>query len=103
MSLTRAEQARTSAELKANLRLAEVTAEQVRADLGFSEDQLDRTLNCDDAQPQDVWLLRDHLHNLVLARRVDPVPYSVLTERARVAAARWFPLRTPPPIDTTGE
>ncbi|MHA6757185.1 DUF2316 family protein [Streptacidiphilus sp. PAMC 29251] len=93
MSLNREEQQRTSGELHANIQLCGTPPEQLAEQLGFSADQLEDTLNMGGAcQPQDVWLLRDHLQDLVLAQGRTPVPYSVLTEQARRAAAVWFPL-----------
>lgn len=97
MSLNAEERARTGGELRANLRLSGLPPEQVQQELGFTDRQFASALDCDDAsQPQDVWLLRDHLEQLVLERGRTPVPYSVLTEAARSAARGWFRLRRPP-------
>lgn len=93
MSLDRAEQQRTSEELRANQRLSGASDQQLAEQLDFSTQQVEDTLAVADASaPQDVWLLRDHLEDLVLALGGTPVRYSVLTEQARQSAARWFPL-----------
>lgn len=44
------------------------------------------------AVPASVWRVRDQLEDLVREAGREPVPYSVLTERARAAAGRWFAL-----------
>ncbi|MEV0849390.1 DUF2316 family protein [Streptomyces sp. NPDC049954] len=97
MSLNDEERARTSAELWANARLAGVTAEELAADLGLDTGQVRAALDVrEGSRPQDVWLVRDHLETLVREAGESPVPYTVLTRRARLAAAMWFPLRRPP-------
>lgn len=97
MSLTVGEQRQTSAELHANHLLSGLSRHDVQADLGFTAGQLEATLDvasgCD---PADVWLLRDHLQQVITAAGRTPVPYSVLAEAARAAAAGWFPLRPAP-------
>ncbi|MFE1319783.1 DUF2316 family protein [Kitasatospora phosalacinea] len=96
MSLNAEERARTAAELRANLELAGVGADRVGVELGFVDGQLAEALGVTGADPADVWLLRDHLEDLVRAAGREPVPYTVLTEEARAAAERWFPLRKAP-------
>ncbi|MEV5683413.1 DUF2316 family protein [Streptomyces sp. NPDC052164] len=97
MSLNDEQRARTKDELLANFRLAGTTPEEVQAHLDFTSQQFDDTINLrEQCTPQDVWLLRDHLEKLVQARGGTPAPYSVLTRRARLAAALWFPLRRAP-------
>ncbi|WP_353808194.1 DUF2316 family protein [Agromyces sp. SYSU T00194] len=97
MSLSPEEQRRTSAELHANLDRCGLGPGEIRADLGMSAHQLNETLAVsDDARPTDVWLVRDYLEKLVVARGGTPVPYTVLTERMRQVAASWYPLRTAP-------
>ncbi|XVU28529.1 DUF2316 family protein [Actinoplanes sp. CA-054009] len=99
MSLDREQQDRTRAELRANFELAGIEPGQVRADLGFTAERLDETLGLTPASdPADVWLLRDYLESRILAGGGVPRPFTVLTGEARAAAARWFPLRTPPPV-----
>ena len=84
MSLNRAEQQRTSDELRANQQLCGVTVRTLAEQLGFTTRQVEHTLAVDEAcAPQDVWLLRDHLEDLVLAQGGTPVHDSVLTEQAR--------------------
>ncbi|WP_033221837.1 DUF2316 family protein [Kitasatospora phosalacinea] len=96
MSLNAEECARTAAELRANLELTGGDAGRAGAELGFDEQRLAQALDVAGADPEDVWLLRDHLEDLVRAAGREPVPYTVLTEEARAAAERWFPLRKAP-------
>ncbi|MCM3820758.1 DUF2316 family protein [Streptomyces albidoflavus] len=97
MSLNDEQRARTAEELQANLRLSGADPEEARRDLEFTTRQWDDTLNVrEGARPQDVWLLRDHLEALAERAGAIPVPYTVLTRRARLAAALWFPLRKAP-------
>ncbi|MFD5142454.1 DUF2316 family protein [Streptomyces sp. NPDC058401] len=97
MSLNEEQRARTSQELLLNFQLAGTSLDAVRAQLDFTAQRLDDTLNVrEQSRPEDVWLLRDHLENLVRAQGHTAVPYTVLTRTARLAAAIWFPLRRPP-------
>ncbi|MGY0499284.1 DUF2316 family protein [Nocardia sp. FBN12] len=97
MSLNAEERARTSEELHANLRLTGLTPQEAQAALEFTHEQFESALNCSDiAKPADVWLLRDHLEQLVEDQDGTPVPYTVLTEQARSSARRWFRLRRAP-------
>ncbi|GAA2096656.1 DUF2316 family protein [Kitasatospora saccharophila] len=96
MSLNDEERARTAAELRANLELTGLDADRAGAELGFDGGRLAQVLAVAGADPADVWLLRDHLEDLVRAAGREPVPYTVLTEEARAAAERWFPLRRAP-------
>lgn len=95
MSLTAAERARTSAELRANLELSGLTASQAGAALGFSARQLDEALS---VSPARVWLLRDYLEQRVRAAGGSPVACTVLTEQARQLAAGWFGVQPPPGV-----
>lgn len=94
MSLTGAERARTVQELRANLALSGFDHAQLIAATGFTERRLTTTLalepGCD---PVDVWRLRDVLEQAVRAAGGTPVPYTVLTERARRKARGWFGVR----------
>ncbi|HEV2637339.1 MAG TPA: DUF2316 family protein [Actinocrinis sp.] len=97
MSLNQEELNRTRAELQANFELSGVTLDDLRDDLDFSTEQLTDTLAMDGgSKPEDVWLLRDHLEDLVRDEGRTPVPYTVLTEGARAAASVWFPLAQAP-------
>ncbi len=99
MSLNGVERKQTSVERKANFTLSGVSAEDVQSHLRFSSHDFDETLNVSAASdPVNIWLLRDHLEILARDKGLVPVPYRVLTEAARAAADRWFPLRTPPPL-----
>lgn len=97
MSLTAAERARTSAELRANLELSGLTASEAAAALGCGARQLEEALSVSPAgSPARVWLLRDYLEQRVRAAGGSPVPYTVLTEQARRLAAGWFGIQPPP-------
>jgi hypothetical protein len=97
MSLTAAEQQRTSSELRANFARSGLADGDIQAALGFSAEQLAETLSVGPAaSPADVWLLRDYLEQRVLARGGTPAPYTVLTSQARQQAAGWFRLRPVP-------
>jgi hypothetical protein len=45
-----------------------------------------------DADPVDVWLVRDYLERTVVARGGTPRPFSALTPAARASAEKWFAL-----------
>ncbi|WP_062460928.1 DUF2316 family protein [Demequina soli] len=97
MSLTRTEVARTGRELAANLERSGITREQAADDLGFSARRLTETLRVGPASdPADVWLLRDYLDRAIRERGDIPQAWTVLTDEARLRAARWFALRTAP-------
>ena len=96
MSLNNSEQHRTSAELTANLELSGLDLAEVQADLDFTPIRLQSTLAFDNAQPADVWLLRDYLDQVIIDRGRMPLPYTTLTEQARVNANRWFSLQVAP-------
>jgi hypothetical protein len=97
MSLTAAQQQRTSSELRANIALSGLSAGDVQAALGFTAERLEQVLSVGPAaSPADVWLLRDYLEQRVLAQGGTPVPYTVLTSQARQLAAGWFRLRPVP-------
>lgn len=97
MSLSTEQQARTRGELLANFDLTGLTREQVQTDLGFTAQQLCDTLHLrSGSHPADVWLLRDYLDQHLRAQGPEPVPFTVLTETARLAASLWFTLRRAP-------
>lgn len=100
MSLNTAERLRTSAELRSNLALSGLTADEAAADLGFEPGRLRGVLDVEPgADPVDVWQLRDYLEHAVRDAGGEPTPYSVLTARSRVMARAWFPLREAPRHD----
>jgi hypothetical protein len=97
MSLTTEQQARTRDELVANLHLTGLTDQQIQTDLDFTAQQLDDTLHLrSGSHPADVWLLRDYLDQHLHAQGKEPVPFTVLTKTARLAASLWFTLRRAP-------
>lgn len=97
MTLNADQRRRTSWELRSNLALSGLTVPQAAADLGVTQRRLERTLDIDDAaDPAEVWQLRDYLEHAVRDAGELPVPYTVLTARARHLARVWFPLRRAP-------
>ncbi|RPE29476.1 DUF2316 family protein [Kitasatospora cineracea] len=92
MSLHDGERARTAAELRAGLELTGIPAGVVREELGYGEREFERILGVTGAAPSSVRRVRDQLEDLVREAGREPVPYSVLTERARAVAGRWFAL-----------
>ena len=102
MSLDAQEIAVTRDELAANLALSGLTRAEVAADLRLSPARLDSTVAVDDADPADVWLLRDYLEQAVRDAGRSPVPFTVLTPRSRRLARAWFTLRDAPRHAFTG-
>ncbi|MET9257397.1 DUF2316 family protein [Streptomyces sp. NPDC048182] len=94
MSLDPSERRRTSEELRANLALSGLTEREAAAALGFDPVRRRRTLDvAGGADPADVWQLRDLLDRAVRDAGREPVPWTVLTDRARARARGWFGLR----------
>ncbi|MGW0854402.1 DUF2316 family protein [Streptomyces sp. NPDC002690] len=102
MSLNESERRRTEAELRKNLALCGLTAEEVAADLGVTPEEVRRTLDVTErTDPVEVWRLRDYLDQAVRDAGGRPAPFTVLTGRARLAARTWFTLREAPRHDFT--
>ena len=99
MSLTPVELARTRDELHANLALTGLTTEQIGADLGCAPATVESALDPGTGDPVDVWLLRDYLEQAVRDAGRTPVPFTILTDQAKLRARRWFPLREAPRHD----
>ena len=93
MSLDADQRARTADEFAANLAQSGLTGEQLRARTGLDHERFDAALAVRDADPRDVWLVRDALETAVRDAGGEPVPFSVLTEEMRSAAAGWFGVR----------
>ncbi|MET4781058.1 DUF2316 family protein [Glaciihabitans sp. UYNi722] len=88
---------RTSEELTRNLSLSGLTATQAATDLGFSEPRLSSCLAVDgQADPVEVWQLRDYLDQAVRDAGSRPVLFTVLTEKSRNKARLWFRMRKTP-------
>jgi hypothetical protein len=86
------QRARTSAELRANVRLLDVPLDGLARQLGMSVAQLESTIALDaNSRPEDVWRLRDHVERAVRVTGQTPVPFSVLHDDVRPEAQRWFP------------
>ena len=97
MSLNAKEQERTRVELEANRELSGLDLEELADALAMSPQRTRSALAlAADSDPVDVWQLRDYLELAVRAAGATPAPYTVLTDRARVQAARWFALRGVP-------
>lgn len=99
MSLNAEERRRTAKELRSNLALTGLTDQQVAADLKWTPARLTNVLDIEDADPVDVWQLRDYLAQAVRDAKREPVQFTVLTDRSRVKAGAWFGLRTAPRHD----
>lgn len=79
-----AQRVSTSNELVANFELAGVSAPRVCAALGCTSARLAELLTVSpSAKAADVWRLRDHLEQRILAAGGDPIPYTWLTENLR--------------------
>lgn len=57
----------------------------------MSLDRAQRERTSPASRPEVVWLLRDHLAEVIEARGEHPHPYTHLTDEMRAAAERWFP------------
>jgi hypothetical protein len=90
MSLTPAQRQQTAAELQANFELSALSTADLRALTGWTQERVVATLTITDADPADVWRVRDLLDAEVRAAGRTPLPFSVLTEQARSAAEVWF-------------
>ncbi|MDN4477330.1 DUF2316 family protein [Demequina sp. SYSU T00039] len=99
MSLNREQTARAGREIAANLALAGLSPETIAQTLEFSPRRAAETLRVGPAaDPVDVWAVRDLLDATIRGAGAEPAPWEVLTDKARVAAAQWFALRTPPTV-----
>lgn len=90
MSLTPEQQRTTSLEISQNVLLSGLSVEQIAHRLGFTDARLERTMRVSGGSPADVWALRDLLVRAVKDAGKQPVPFTVLTDGMRSAAASWF-------------
>lgn len=90
MSLTAAQRQQTAAELQANFELSGLSTADLRALTGWTQERVVATLTITQADPADVWRLRDLLDAEVRAAGRTPLAFSVLTEQARASAEAWF-------------
>lgn len=96
MSLNAGERATTSAELTDNLIATGLPPEDMARDLAWTMTRLRAAFAVDGADPTDTWELRDYLVETLRTLGRSGVPFTVLTEGARVLAQGWFALRRPP-------
>ncbi|MEM5012547.1 DUF2316 family protein [Niallia taxi] len=79
MSLNSAQRQQTSIELKVNRDISGLTGEKIQADLGFSGELLEETLNVGSGtHGEAVWRLRDYLEDKIKEQGKEPHPYSIL-------------------------
>ena len=98
MSLNADERRTTSEELRANLLLSDLSETEVLDTLDLTPSQLERILDVSpEADPADVWLVRDFILQTLEGQSREPRPFTVLTEQARTDAQRWFGLHEVPP------
>ncbi len=89
MSLNRAQQRQTRAELAGLWAQLDQDAATVEQDLGLSPGGLDQALKLD-ADPITVWRVRDFLVALARARGIAAPEFSSLNEANRRRAEGWF-------------
>lgn len=92
MSLTSTQKRQTATEFTANLGLSGLTRQELQAATGLPQDRFEAALAVENADPSDVWLIRDTLEKAVQDAGATLVPFSVLTETMRGPAAAWFGL-----------
>ncbi|ROS79123.1 DUF2316 family protein [Cellulomonas sp. PhB143] len=79
MTLNDSEREQTSRELRANLALSGLSADDLAGDLGLAVSEVEETLDVGPASERErVWLLREYLDQKVCAQGRDPLPYTVL-------------------------
>ncbi|MFJ7755892.1 DUF2316 family protein [Peribacillus muralis] len=79
MSLNMEQREQTSKELHANYEFSGLRSEDIQADLGFSHEQLEETINLGPASHgEEVWRLRDYLEERIKEQGKEPYPYSIL-------------------------
>lgn len=96
MSLNRTQQNITGQEMRANLVHSGLTETTLAEKLAWDRPRLDAVLNMEDADPVDVWQVRDELLTLISDRGLAPEPFTVLTDNAREEAEGWFEPREAP-------
>lgn len=97
MSLNEAQRRDPATELSENLSRSGLTESRASNQAQLDSQRFRAALNVSpDADPVDVWRVRDFLDQAVRDNGQQPVTYLVLTEEARQAARRWFniPLNT---------
>lgn len=88
----------TGRELRANLALSGLGHEDLEEHLGLTPHQIRATLYLGPhSDPIDVWLVRDWLLQVIRDRGGQPVPFTVLTDRAREIALHYIVLKDVPP------
>ncbi len=74
-------------ELQENYKILGYSIEKILHDLCFAEEQLQRTLRVKNANPSDVWKLRDYLLDKLKAEGKTAYPFSALADPS---ANKWF-------------
>ncbi len=94
MSLNDAQRRRTAEEFAQNLARSGLSEARLMERCQLPPHRFDAALAVGpDADPVDVWRIRDTLETAVVEAGAAPVGYSVLTERMRAAAGIWFGVR----------
>ncbi|MFT4104129.1 MAG: DUF2316 family protein [Lacrimispora sp.] len=80
MSLNAHQRKQTSFELHKNHQISGLSLETIRADLGFTAEELSAAfeLSTPGHDPTDVWKLRDYLEKSIREQGKEPYPYSSL-------------------------
>ncbi|MCI1892252.1 DUF2316 family protein [Schleiferilactobacillus perolens] len=87
MSLTPTEIEATKQEYRQNMKLAGLSRQEISADLGVSEEKLERILNLHQRSLEDAWILRNYLLTKVEEAGEKPVPFTALKGDP---ADHWF-------------
>ncbi len=85
MSLNRMQKKQTSEELKKNYQISGLTPVEIQHGLGLDFRMIEETLKMSpNADPTNVWRLRDYMEEKIIEQGKKPFPYSVLKVN------RWF-------------
>lgn len=87
MSLSIMQKKATAKELQENYKILGYSIGKILHDLCFTEEQFQRTLRVKNANPSDVWKLRDYLLDKLKAEEKTAYPFSALADPS---ANKWF-------------
>ena len=79
MSLNSVERQNTINELHQNFDLLHQPYQKMSEDLKITSQQIDSILNLIDVQPEDPWIIRNYMNELLDEQGITPVKYSKLT------------------------